>query len=379
MKYRATIVVLLVSMVIAGCSSPSLPTTASNNVTTQAKHATPYGTIYVVNAAGGAPYVSIYSEQNGTLLRTISLNSGGSTAGVSMAVSAGGTLYLADYGGKYEQPQVRAYGAQGSNLLRTIHPKNGHGLAWLTVDAYDDVYASSRSTTIYELVGPLQKKTKRYPKTFPPIAVDAASDVALVGCRKYSAAACVFHHGQKSPFWKIDSGVPYDSESTTTLFDASGSFFASDNGAHSDEDPGAIAVFQSGATSPTRTITNGISAPVAMAVAGDGTLYVYNGCAGSFGYRGICKVSHGDVTVYPPGASDPSAEITTGIGTAGSAAVLGVGNSLALDSAGTLYVVNEPPFNGGNGTVTTYAPGSTSPTLTITDQIDDPIAVAVGP
>lgn len=378
MKYRATIVVLAVSVAFAGCSSPSLPTTTSNNITTQAKRGTSHGTIYVVNAAGTAPYVSIYSERDGSLLRTISLNGGGSGAGVSMAVSEGGTLYLADYGGKYEQPQLRAYGAQGSKLLRTTHPKNGHGLGWLTVDAYDDVYASSRSSTIFELVGPLQKKTKKYAKTYPPIAVDAADDVALAGCQKYGAAACVFHRGEKAPFWKIDSGVPYGT-SATTVFDPSGNLYASNLGAASQQAPGSIAVFQPGATVPSRTITNGISAPVAMAAAGDGTLYVYNACAGAFGYRGLCTVPHGDVTVYPSGSSDPSIEITTGVSEAGTGASFGVGSGLALDSAGTLYVVNQPPFNGGNGTVTTYAAGSTSPALTITDQIDDPIAVAVGP
>jgi hypothetical protein len=56
--------------------------------------------------------------------------------------------------------------------------------------------------------------------------------------------------------------------------------------------------------------------------------------------------------------------------------------ALAFDGSGNLYVANENGACGGNsryGTITVYAPGSTSAFLTISQGISGPLALAFGP
>jgi DNA-binding beta-propeller fold protein YncE len=79
----------------------------------------------------------------------------------------------------------------------------------------------------------------------------------------------------------------------------------------------------------------------------------------------VSDYSGNAVEIYPQGQSNPSpiGEITDGIDGP-------LGNF--VDSHGTLYVANT-----GNGTVTEYPKGATSPSVTLSNSISGPISVAV--
>jgi sugar lactone lactonase YvrE len=157
-----------------------------------------------------------------------------------------------------------------------------------------------------------------------------------------------------------------------------------------------VVEYKRGASSPFRTITDGILSPYAVAVAKDGTVYVNSiGELPSGGTTGM-------VVVYPPGGLAPKLTITlpeaaeygmSGGGIAldaqgnvyvanfGDAAVsqffkitpgsshatsLGLtgygGDAIAIDGAGNLYTGG---FSGGSYFVAVYPPGATSPSRTI--------------
>jgi sugar lactone lactonase YvrE len=157
-----------------------------------------------------------------------------------------------------------------------------------------------------------------------------------------------------------------------------------------------VVEYKRGASSPFRTITDGILSPYAVAVAKDGTVYVNSiGELPSGGTGGM-------VVVYPPGGLTPKLTITlpeaaeygmSGGGIAldaqgnvyvanfGNAAVsqffkiapgssratsLGLagygGDAIAIDGGGNLYTGG---FSGGSYFVAVYPPGATSPSRTI--------------
>jgi hypothetical protein len=152
-----------------------------------------------------------------------------------------------------------------------------------------------------------------------------------------------------------------------------------------------IEEYKHGATSPFRTITDGLNSPGAVAVGSNATVYVSHLGQGGGGTVGA-------VVVYPPGGTTPERTITLnpspeyGMNAGGMAfdpqgnlyaATLGNatevhafeiapgssqatdlglqgygGSAIAVDGAGNLYT------GGGNGFVAVYAPGATSPTRT---------------
>ncbi len=149
-----------------------------------------------------------------------------------------------------------------------------------------------------------------------------------------------------------------------------------------------VVEYKRGTTSPFRTITNGILAPGAVAVAHDGTVYVNT----------ITELNEHVIVVYAPGATTPKQTITltspqygpsaggmafdphgnllaATFGNANEVHVFKIapgssqatdlglqgtgGDAIAVDGAGNLYA-------GGAGYfVAVYAPGATSPTRTI--------------
>lgn len=154
-----------------------------------------------------------------------------------------------------------------------------------------------------------------------------------------------------------------------------------------------IEEYKKGATSPSFTITDGLNSPGAVAVAGDGTVYVNQlGEAKGGGVIGV-------VAVYAPGETKPERTInlnpTPEYGmSAGGIAFDGKGNlfaatfgnatevhvfrirpgsskavdlglqgyggsAIAVDGQGNLYA------GGGNGFIAVYPPGATSPSRTI--------------
>jgi sugar lactone lactonase YvrE len=111
-------------------------------------------------------------------------------------------------------------------------------------------------------------------------------------------------------------------------------------------------------TSPSISISNGVSSPVALAVDGSGNVYVDN-CQPCIPNTG----STSKITVYAQGSTTPARTIAAG---------LSQPTAIAVTSGGTLYVANE-----ASSTVTAYAPGSVNVATTITSGVAGPIAIAL--
>ncbi|MGA2760140.1 MAG: hypothetical protein ABSF08_07490, partial [Candidatus Cybelea sp.] len=110
---------------------------------------------------------------------------------------------------------------------------------------------------------------------------------------------------------------------------------------------GNVTEYKTGATTPSGTITNGVSLPTGIAFDRAGNLYVANLISGG-----------ADVAVYAKGGESPSRTITDGILDA---------DGVAVDAKGTLYVTNLVTATNGNGDVEEYKAGQSQPYLTITD------------
>jgi hypothetical protein len=129
---------------------------------------------------------------------------------------------------------------------------------------------------------------------------------------------------------------------------------------------GTVAVYLRGKRTPKRFIRTGISQPVALAFDKGGDLYVAN----QLNYT----TTRSSITAYAPGASTPMLTID------GSGCPTGdcIVNSLAFDSAGRLYVpnlpVNQPSVT---GQVSVFLPGQTTLWRAITTGVDGPTALLV--
>jgi len=113
-------------------------------------------------------------------------------------------------------------------------------------------------------------------------------------------------------------------------------------------------------TTPSITITSGVSSPFALAVDGNGNLYVDN-CQPCIPNAGTSS----SITVYAQNSIAVARTITAG---------LSKPVAMAIAPNGTLYVANEQ-----TSTVTAYAQGSTSVAMTIIGGVATPLGVAVDP
>jgi hypothetical protein len=98
-------------------------------------------------------------------------------------------------------------------------------------------------------------------------------------------------------------------------------------------------VYAPGSKSPSRTITNGITVPVGIAVDSHGTLYVVNASAS------------GSVEEYPSGQSKPYRTITDG---------LAYPENVVVNKSGRLYVANSG-HTSGQQAVLEFPPRSLKP------------------
>lgn len=110
---------------------------------------------------------------------------------------------------------------------------------------------------------------------------------------------------------------------------------------------GKVTVYPAGVASaaPIRTITDGVSKPVAIATDTAGNLYVFNGGdkTGPF------------LSMFAPGSSHPSSTLTL-------PSSLSASGWMAVGPNGTIYIVG---FNSQGGQILEYYAGATMPSLTI--------------
>jgi streptogramin lyase len=150
-----------------------------------------------------------------------------------------------------------------------------------------------------------------------------------------------FSKGSTSPSLTITDGI---SNPLGTAIDGSGNLYVSNY-------PPAISVYASGGTSPTETITGGgMIDPFGLAVDKHGNLFIAD-----FGADQVFEVASGTTTLVPLNLQDMSEPL-----------------QLAFDSAGNMWVTD-----GQGDRVQIYAPGSTSPSRTISGLFSFPYGVSV--
>ena len=217
-----------------------------------------------------------------------------------------------------------------------------------------------------------------------------------------------YDRGSHLPSRRID-GLYW---ATTLAVDRSNDLFVADCNTcvSSGEKPAAAAdsvtEYAPGQTNPSRTITQGIHHPVALALDAGGNLYVSNN-----GFNDGSKHLGAAITVYAPGSRTPLRKITQGIlgpgpialnaggdlfvltgnakaklveYAAGSSkvvrkinAALAGFHAMAVDASGTLYVSNWPNNPSGPGWISIYATGRSSPEYKIVRGINQPVALAL--
>ena len=147
--------------------------------------------------------------------------------------------------------------------------------------------------------------------------------------------------GDLKPTFSISGNNTALSRSEAIAIDKSGNLFVAGNG--------QVSVYHAGArgdVAPTRLIAGlntGLSNATGIAVDGTGKIYVSNGGA----------PDHGSITVYAPGAHGnvaPVAQIR------GPQTRLGQPQALAVDTAGQIYVTNNPIFDPDS--IVVFAPGA---------------------
>lgn len=326
-------------------------------------------TLYVLDVEGSQGALKVYEDGGGSFLRTILP---AATGPVSYTIDNTGRLYASALDGHAKLPgRLNIYVNRGARFIRNI--KQRSPFAWPTVDNGGNLYSTCPGDQICERAGAKSQITRKFKHIEGPLATDSVGDLVAYRCSQLEAEACVFAPGQSTAYWTITSGAGYPGVTGFT-FDPQGNLYAANFGGSRPADPGSISVYAPLAASPTRVISTGIAGPLAIATDAQGSLYVYNRCAGSFTSKGACTVKGGSITVYHAGQGSPTRTVTNGILGDGPYPWVGYGTPLAVDSAGNIYVANQ---HYPQGNVTVYGLGSDDPVRKITN-LENPIAVAVG-
>jgi sugar lactone lactonase YvrE len=268
----------------------------------------PWNDVYTTNGFVSDTEVTAYTPGGKAVLLNIGTGFG---APEGLAFDSHGNLWLAD------TVNIEEYAARSTNLLRIIKVPGCYSLA---IDSSDNVYVAC---------GGNHRKNE----------ID------------------VFAPGASSPFRTITQGIDLP---RVLMFDGSGNLFVANCSpcdSYGKKHGGSITVYAPGSGVPSRTITNGIDWPVAMAFDGEGKLAVANSP----------WTGKGSVAVYGS-ASHPMYTIVKDIASP---------NAIAADPSGNVYVSNLPVAGDKGFSVTVYnARGSLL--RTITDGVKVPTALAIG-
>lgn len=339
MDRKFSIAVLVVtSTLFAGCSQGAVSSTSSaaTNAVPMIAHSSSKAALgaklYVLNLA--CPnQITIYSPGQTSPSRAIDLTKCPSYFS-AFTFDAQGDLY----GAISQGSRVRVYPPGESSPVRTVSKEIKWPVAVVT-DRVGRLFVSNQHAfpnplTVYSAgKNQLLRSTNAYGTQ---LLVDQGNDLYA----NNGSEVGVFAQGGRKALYDIENG---DGHSKGAL-DPSNNFYFSNAAANT------ITVYKAHSKKVLRTITQGVSAPGAIAFDASGNLYCAN---------------QGNVTVYAPGASSPYFTITGSINQP---------NSLAFDSSGNLYV-----SNAGANNVTVYAPGNATPSETITDGINQPQALSFGP
>jgi hypothetical protein len=259
-------------------------------------------------------------------------------------------LYVANTG-IYGPASVTVYGGSKQNLLRTITDGVQSPVS-LTLNPSGHLYVANDNTvTVYVNQGRKLRRTisRRLRSPFQ-VALDSSGNLYVLRFQKVT----VYVSGTQHIMHNIKV-MGY-----SLALDASNNLYVGTRN-------NTVNVYPPGSTTPSRTISDGIVTPAALAFDTAGNLYVAN----TFGGSEYCgKILGGTVTVYAPGNGSPLYTISPSQG-------ICTPFRLALDSSGNLYVANGPPGAEEPSSVTVYVSGSNTLMRTITQGVNGPQAVTL--
>jgi sugar lactone lactonase YvrE len=258
----------------------------------------------------------------------------------SSARKATPNLYVAD------ASAITVYAAGGTTVLRTIAPVTPTALA---IDPAGNLYVANVPSGAAGVVSVYAARTTTPLRTISDVqqphalAIDSSGSLCVAdyygGVRIYSPESTRLVRALKVFF------------PVSLAFDASQDLFVGEiPGPYGGGQAAKVQMYDAGATTAARTITNGIGAPAALAFDASGNLYVAN-------------QNKNSVTVYAPDSRAPLRTIVQGIHAP---------RALVFDRAGNLYVANS-----GSNSVSVYARASTSVLRNIRDGVRGPAALAL--
>jgi hypothetical protein len=350
---------LAVCCAFAACSSPggAPPPVAAHMQQAGMHHDDSAPALYILNRElpKAAGWVSIYSGAGARFIRKFGVIKNETFHNedyADMAADTSGHLYL--YAAK-TRGLLYVYEKFGQHLLQTIHFHRAIFGA-LTLDGAGNLFTGDGR--LYEFAsagdGMLAEKGVQKLGVIPYwVATDAIGDVgAAGGISGFNA----FAPKSRKPFWTLNApGVEY----LNIAFDPSNNLYAIQAGNGSGV---TLDVYAHGASTPSYTIANGAYAPAQLAVDGSGNLYVLNFCS-----HGCGKIKN-SISMYAPGATTPTTVLQPPKGTSF--------NDIAVSRAGYLAVIENLSSSGGP--VVVYAPGATSPSITVSTGLQRPGQMAFG-
>jgi hypothetical protein len=265
-----------------------------------------------------------------------------------IALDAKGNLYVANR----QLQTVTVYSPNRLGPVRTLTVGKGFPQA-IAVDPNDNIYvANSKGTGTepYVLVfAPGQQKA-----TLTLIDGITSPKVVTTDRRAYVYVANEFNIAVYPPESAKPSAVIKKSVSVplSLAFDSSGNLYVANSNKRGRSAKGWVAVYEAKTFGLLRTITSGLYQPTALAFAKSGNLFVASSCF--VPYSQSCN--KWSVAVYPPNSSTPNRMITDGIQSP---------NGLALGPSGNLFVANCWACGPGHVTVPIYPSGKSSPSKVI--------------
>lgn len=368
MKIISSLVVaLFIGITMAGCTGENrtVPAAAqgigAERSATSSRLASATSTLgpnlYVSNGGQGLHHsggsVTVYGLENGKLLQKI-------TTGVnkpeSLAFSPAKKLFVLNREPRLGSVAEYAIGATAPTTVITE-------ISWPNAIAFDTTGNTYVASVIYETVFLFAPDANRYGEQFgagtlsfpDALALDSSGNM-YVADLKNECSTCIGDNVSvvSIPKDEVTKTITDGISSPRALAMSAGHLYVANAPFQRNKvlPYGSITVYPLGKTAPSLTITQGIHTPVAMAFDGTGNLYVAN-------------INGHSVSVYAPNSNVPLRIISQGATSP---------KALAIGRKGDLYVAN---FY--QNTISVYAAGSSTPRLTITNGIDHPNSIALSP
>lgn len=324
--------------------------------------------LYVANVATtgstGPGFVTVYKPGTSSPMLTIKQDIYGPH---SLTFDGSKKLYVANF-----NSTITMYAIGSNTLLHKITKRVGleSEIAFdpSNTELYDanfPYYTGSGyvgALTVYAAGGGYQETITTDIYTPEAVNVDSAGNVYVGNNdRGITGGWVTVYNPSMNTFYKITDGIYFPSALT---FDGSGNLYVLNDGNLFLTVRPSVTEYAPGSTTPSRTLSVGNS-PTAIACDGSGNLYVANPNPYSTGY--------GDnVLVFSKTGTKVMRKITSGIN---------FPESLAVGPSGYLNVANALGANpnGGEGSITQYAPGKGKVARTIQKGVNYPVFVTFGP